>query len=112
MRATSAGGNATYCASVSPATADYRVEADIILKGATDDDQIAGVVGRLDTAGTSAGTFYTARYSRSAAAWELRKAVNGSGVVVLTSSTCSGRPPSATRCWTPTAASPSAPPCR
>ncbi|HEX8629218.1 MAG TPA: LamG domain-containing protein, partial [Catenuloplanes sp.] len=93
LRITSAGGNAVYYASAVPASADYMVEADVVLKGGlTSDDHIAGVVGRLDTAGTSTGTFYHARYNRLAAQWELRKTVNSAAVGNLTSATCSDFP--------------------
>ncbi|HLL65167.1 MAG TPA: LamG-like jellyroll fold domain-containing protein, partial [Micromonosporaceae bacterium] len=67
-------GDITYYSSAVPASADYLVEADLRYQTYLDFD-IAGVVGRLDPAGTGSGTFYTAGYDGTN--WRLWKKVNG-----------------------------------
>ncbi|HLL67510.1 MAG TPA: LamG domain-containing protein, partial [Micromonosporaceae bacterium] len=79
-------GGTVYYTNPAPTTANYLVEADVIAKSATT-THIAGVVGRLDSAGTGDGTFYTARYnSTGTPRWELGKVVNGTSTALGTAS--------------------------
>ncbi len=66
---------ALYYASGVPASANYNVEADVFVASVVTDD-MAGVVGRLDTANTN-GTYYYFRYERTNLVWVLYKVVNG-----------------------------------
>jgi len=75
LRRTGQGVGVYYTPAV-PLTPDYLVEADVVYKSLIANDFV-GVAGRLDTAGTSGGTFYTARYDANAAQWQLNKAANG-----------------------------------
>jgi hypothetical protein len=56
-----------------PASADYSVEADLVVKSVVAGD-MAGVIGRLVT-GTN--TFYTARWDQANVQWSLAKISNG-----------------------------------
>ncbi|NKE60447.1 LamG domain-containing protein [Lentzea sp. PSKA42] len=67
-----------YYSSATPASADYRVSADIRVMTSVAYDQV-GVIGRFDTANTL-GTYYIARYSQTAAAFFLFRVVNGEWV--------------------------------
>ena len=70
------GGVGYYTATV-PASANYKVEADVVVQSLTTGDHI-GVIGRWDiTATTGSGTFYLARYETSSSSWQLLKSVNG-----------------------------------
>ena len=75
VRKSGTNSGALYYASGVPATADYSVEADIYVASEVTND-IAGVVGRLDTSNTN-GTYYVARYEQSNHQWNLHKVVNG-----------------------------------
>ena len=66
---------ALYYTGAVPSSANYTVEADVHVASNLTDD-IAGVVGRLDTANTS-GTFYVARYEQSNQRWNLFKVIGG-----------------------------------
>ena len=66
---------ALYYASGVPVSADYTVEADVFVASTVTDD-MAGVVGRLDTSNAN-GTFYLTRYEQTNQAWTLYKVVNG-----------------------------------
>ncbi|MBA3781105.1 MAG: LamG domain-containing protein [Nocardioides sp.] len=66
---------ALYYASGVPATADYIVETDIYVATNLTND-MAGVVGRLDTTNVN-GTYYYARYEQTTQVWILYKVVNG-----------------------------------
>jgi hypothetical protein len=70
-------GTSTYYTDEVLASPDYLVEADIVVHTVRTGDQ-AGVVGRLNTANAN-GTFYGARYNRTATTtnWELYRRVNG-----------------------------------
>jgi len=72
LRENGSGGGVAYSSAV-PASADYQVGADVVVKSKLVGDA-AGVVGRLDTTNAN-GTYYLARYR--AAQWELVKRVNG-----------------------------------
>lgn len=61
-----------------PSSANYSVEADLVMKSATTGDMV-GVIGRLDTATTS---FYMARWEPSDQSWNLLKYTNGAGAYI------------------------------
>lgn len=68
------GANASlYYASAVPSTADYSVEADLVVVSDLAGDSI-GVLGRVDPA---AITFYRASWERSDNTWNIWKSVNG-----------------------------------
>lgn len=71
-----AAGTAAYYTSAVPLSADYLLEADVVVKSLLAGD-FAGVIGRVDTTGTGSGTFYTARYNVDLGRWELYRFVNG-----------------------------------
>ena len=66
---------ALYYTSAVPASADYTVEADVRVASTVTND-MAGVVGRLDTANTN-GTYYYLRYEQTNLVWVLYKVVSG-----------------------------------
>jgi hypothetical protein len=70
-------GNATaaYYSSGTPPSADYSVQADIVVKSLLTSDT-AGVIGRA-TAATGTSTYYFAQYSVASAGWQLEKSVSG-----------------------------------
>ena len=68
VRKTGAALGALYYTSAAPATADYTVEADVRLAGTEVTNDIAGVVGRVNTGAT---TYYVARYEQSGHSWNL-----------------------------------------
>lgn len=78
------GGIAYYYTSGVPASADYRVEADVVVKSLLAGEQV-GVVGRVNTAASGDGTFYTARYNVATSQWMLVAYVNGAQTVLGTS---------------------------
>ncbi|MDQ1536942.1 MAG: hypothetical protein QOE58_1335, partial [Actinomycetota bacterium] len=75
IRRSSSINTAMYYTTSTPSSANYRVEADVVVKSLLS-GEVAGVVGRLNTAGTSFGTFYTARYSVGTG-WQLLYVLNG-----------------------------------
>jgi hypothetical protein len=78
-RAFKSGSNtlgATYYTSGVPTSADYTVEADIVVLSSITDDAI-GLIGRVDTANTN-GTFYTVRWDRASQLFVMYSRVNGS----------------------------------
>jgi len=62
-------GKTLYTSTATMPSADYTIEAEIVFRSSVTGD-IAGVVGRMDTANTN-GTYYTARYEVAAGAWRL-----------------------------------------
>ncbi|MDQ1653832.1 MAG: hypothetical protein QOI35_3032, partial [Cryptosporangiaceae bacterium] len=69
-------GEWVYYASATPASADYSVSADILVKSNIDDT--IGVIGRLDSTDSS-GTYYEAEYAGgSNTMWSIYKRVGGS----------------------------------
>ena len=75
---------ALYYSSAVPASADYKVEADVYVATSVSNDLI-GIVGRLDPA-IANGTFYAAVYDRSSQMWTLGSIVNGTSSVLGQSS--------------------------
>ena len=81
---------ALYYTSAVPTSADYTVEADLRLAGTEVTNDIAGVVGRVNT---GAATFYYARYEQANHSWNLHRVVNntwtflGSAPQTITSGT-------------------------
>jgi hypothetical protein len=73
--------NLAYYSSYLPSTANYAVEADLVVKSNTSDG--AGLDGRRDPTPGS-GTTYDARYDGNAGAWELLKNVGGSASMLDT----------------------------
>lgn len=79
LRKDNVGGGVGYYTAATPASADYKVEADVVVQSIATADHI-GVIGRWDiTATTGAGTYYNARYETATNAWQLIKVVNGTG---------------------------------
>jgi hypothetical protein len=74
---------AAYYASAVPASADYTVEADVVMASSLSND-IVGVVGRLNTA-VNSGTFYSALYDASSQRWILAGTVSGTRSALATS---------------------------
>ena len=64
-----------YYTSATPASANYLVEADVRAATTLAND-MAGVVGRLDTSNVN-GTYYYARYEQTTQVWVLFRVVNG-----------------------------------
>lgn len=63
---------------VAPPSAEYDVTADfVVASGGPALNDANGVLGRIDLAGTTDGTFYYGRYAASSSKWEIRKVVNG-----------------------------------
>ena len=73
---------ALYTSAAAPTSADYTVSADIVTKSVVTQD-IAGVVGRVDTT-VAAGTYYGVRYDQSVGAFVLFKMVGGAYTVLGT----------------------------
>jgi hypothetical protein len=69
-------GASNYYTSVTPASPDYTVKADVFVASAVANDVI-GVVGRVNPAN---GTYYLARYEASNSSWTLFSVVNDSWV--------------------------------
>jgi len=78
VRRSSTIGTALYYTSTSPPSANYRVEADLVVKSLLSGES-TGVVARLNTAGTGGGTFYLAKYTVVGASgnWEIIAFNNG-----------------------------------
>ena len=77
-----ASGGALYYTSVTPSSANYLVEADIHVKSILAND-VAGVVGRFDTASAGgAGTNYLVRYDVASGSWQLRKNTAAGGTAL------------------------------
>lgn len=85
------GGSGTngalYWATAAPPSANYTVQADVFVASLVAND-LAGVVGRLDTAATG-GTFYAGVYDRAQQRWVLYRLVNGTQVAIGSSATTS-----------------------
>ncbi|PRY67132.1 concanavalin A-like lectin/glucanase superfamily protein [Glaciihabitans tibetensis] len=85
VRRSSVSGPVAYYSSALPASANYTVEADVVVKSLLTPDYI-GVTGRVDPAATTGpGTHYEARYNTANASWELLKNVNGTTTILATS---------------------------
>jgi len=82
VRKSATTGYAAYYSSGVPASADYTVQADVVVKSILSQDS-AGVIGRASTA---AQTYYVARYNTSQTRWELAKVVSGTTTVLGSSS--------------------------
>jgi hypothetical protein len=83
LRKDNLSGGVEYYTATVPSTADYLVEADVVVKSIATGDHIA-VIGRWNLAGTGAGTYYTARYETSTSTWQLLKLVNGTATPIGT----------------------------
>lgn len=81
LRKSNASGGVGYYSSDLPATPDYTVKADLVVKSLVGG---AGVFGRLDPSGAGTGTYYFARYDTGAGQWQLIRNVNGIGAVIGT----------------------------
>lgn len=83
-KATGSTDGVTYYNSAVPASADYQVETDVVVKSVPSGATNIGVLGRFNTGASTStdGTFYLARYNRSAEEWQLVKAVGGSPTVL------------------------------
>lgn len=66
-----------------PPTADYSVEADLVVKSVLADDR-AGVLGRIDTATTS---YYMARWEETNNSWNIEKLLNNAASPTYLAST-------------------------
>ena len=89
VRKTGTSVGALYYTSAVPASANYTVEADVHVASNLAND-MAGVVGRVDTANAN-GTYYYVRYEQTSQMWVLYRVVNGtwtwlgqSGIQALT----------------------------
>ena len=67
-------GYSSNLASLVPASADYTVEADLVMKSMLSDDA-AGIIGRVNTA---SNTYYLASWEERDNSWNLAKVTNGS----------------------------------
>jgi hypothetical protein len=67
------GNSRLYFHSILPASADYAVEADVVMKS----DNDAGTIGPVIRCDPTAATFYHLRYSCGANGWQLFKFVAG-----------------------------------
>ena len=74
VRKSGATLGALYYTSAVPASADYTVEADIHFAGTEVTNDIAGVVGRVNTGSSN---YYVARYEQANHSWNLHKVVGG-----------------------------------
>jgi hypothetical protein len=77
LRRSGTTGNATaaYYSSGSQSSADYDVQADVVVKSLLTSDTV-GVIGRA-TASSGTSTYYLAEYSIAAGGWQLYKSVSG-----------------------------------
>ena len=67
---------ALYYSSAVPASANYTVEADVYRSSTSVNNDVIGIVGRLDTA-NALGTYYGAVYDKTAGNWVLYSMNNG-----------------------------------
>jgi Concanavalin A-like lectin/glucanases superfamily len=75
-------GFSTNYTTAAPPSADYNVEADIVVKTNNLSGDMAGVFGRLDTA---TNTFYMARWDSSVTRWSLVEVTAGTAATLATS---------------------------